>query len=364
MRQSSTNVCMTDLCQQIARETISSMDETFDPCVDFYAYACNRWNSSNGLANEVIAPMIREQLQELFDSGNYTNPTEKKAIDVYDQCISQKRGHSSGGGSLVRVLDDVMGGWSLLKDHYNVSSFRLDDTLVRLQQNDIRTFSDLTVNRNEFSSEENILFFTPPSRLFGRWRLGSLINAHYKPTVRNATAQLMKIWSPVVLRLLIEANTNVHRPTVEKRLEKALMLDVTLAKGSTELVLHRKRLTFGDLKRPPFRSRFLANFLSLFNTMLKASSVEFHATPATQFGVQPQLEYLINLDHTMAQLECEGDAGLATLVDWLWWTALYHLVYRETGTCVELVKAAMPLTVSGMFSRHTYREEPFKRQNC
>ncbi|XP_055350234.1 membrane metallo-endopeptidase-like 1 isoform X3 [Paramacrobiotus metropolitanus] len=331
-RQLSTTLCTSDLCKQTAREIVSSMDENVDPCVDFYAYACNRWNRSSGMANEALVPKIFRQLQELFDSGNYTNPTEQKAIDIYNQCINRTHEKPFDDGSLVRAIDDVLDGWSLLNDHRNVSSFRLEHTLVRLQQNDIRTFSDLTVLRNEFSINENILYFATPSRLFGRWNLEALVNAHNKPTVRNATAQLMNKWTPVVRRLLIAASASVQWSTIEKRLEKALTLDAMLA-----------------AVRAVFRKP--TNFLPLFNAMLKASSVHFHATTATQFGAPLQLEYLLNLDQTMAQLECDGEAGLATLADWLWWTAFYHfhLVYRGTGTCVGLVKATMPLAVSGMF---------------
>ncbi|XP_055347267.1 neprilysin-11-like [Paramacrobiotus metropolitanus] len=198
------------------------MDKTVDPCVDFYAYACNRWNKSSGMVYEVLLPKISKQLQELLDSGYYTNPTEKKAVDIYNQCI---RTHEQpfNDGNLVRTVDDLLGGWSLLRDNDNVSAFRLDDTLVRLQQNGIRTFSDLTTFRNEFSRNENILYFSMPGRLFGRWELD--------PPVHNATAQLMKKWTPAVLRLLITANASVLWSTVEKRLEKAIMLDVMLAKG-------------------------------------------------------------------------------------------------------------------------------------
>ncbi|XP_055347288.1 endothelin-converting enzyme 1-like isoform X2 [Paramacrobiotus metropolitanus] len=253
--------------------------------------------------------------------------------------------------TLARAVEDLLGGWSLLKDHSNVSAFRLEDAFVRLQQNNIRTFSDLTVSRNEFSSNENILFFTIPGRLWVRWGWDALTTAHLTPTVRDGTAQLMKKWAPIVLRLLKAANASVQWSEVEKRLEKALMFDVMLATGPATPVYFRRRLTFGDLSKPPFRSQFFARFLPLFNAMLKALSVKFRATTATQFAVPVQLEYLHNLDRKMAQLEFDGDAGLVTLADWLWWTAIYHYhtVYRGKGTCVGLVKAAMPLTVSGMY---------------
>ncbi|XP_055347272.1 neprilysin-2-like [Paramacrobiotus metropolitanus] len=249
--------------------------------------------------------------------------------------------------TLLSAVDDLLGGWSLLKEYPNVSTFRLDEALVRLQQNDIGTFSDLYVNTNEFSSNENIVFFNMPGRLWVHWGLEAVVT-----TPRNATAQLISKWAPIVHRLLKKANTSVQWSAVEKRLEKALELDVMLATMPTDPVDFLRGSTFGDLSRRPYRSRFITSFLTLFNAMLEASSVKFRATSATQFAI-PILQYLLKLDRTMAQLERDGDAGLVTIADWLWWIAVYHyhLIYRGTGTCAGLVKAAMPLAVSGMFFR-------------
>ncbi|XP_055354756.1 membrane metallo-endopeptidase-like 1 [Paramacrobiotus metropolitanus] len=332
------------------------MDDTIDPCTDFYAYACGRWNVSDQGQAGVLKAKISVQLPELFDNGNYTNPTEKKATNIYKQCIRQADDRPFDDRSLVRAIDALLGGWSLLKRHRSVSAFRLDDALVRLQLNNIVTFGSLSVSRNVLSGNENILFFSKPYRLKWLWEMDALINGHGNLTVSNLTAQLMNKWTPIVQRLLKATNASANWSTVKNRLEKAIRLDVRLAVGRIEIGTVwtykdlQKRLTFGDLSRPPYRSQFLASFLSLFNTMLKASSVKFQATPTTTFGA-PGLEYLMTLDQMMSQLEWDGDAGQTALADWLWWTAVYHyhLSYRGKGTCVRLVKAAMPLAVSRMF---------------
>ncbi|XP_055354750.1 endothelin-converting enzyme 1-like isoform X2 [Paramacrobiotus metropolitanus] len=355
----STPACRSDLCQNVAHEIVSSMDDTIDPCTDFYAYACGRWNVSDPYDRDqsgVLKAKISVQLQELFDNGSYTNPTEKKASDIYNQCIRQANDQPFDDRSLVGAVDDLLGGWSLLEHHRNVSAFRLDDALVRLQLNNIVVYGSLPVSRNVFSSDENILFFVKPYRLSWLWEMEALINGHGNLTVSYLTAQLMNKWTPIVQRLLKATNASADWSTVKNRLEQAIRLDVSLAVGRVEFNTVRTskdiqmRLTFGDLSRPPYRSRFLASFLSLFNTMLKASSVKFQATTTTTFGA-PNSEYIIQLDRKMAQLEWDGDAGRTVLADWLWWISVYHyhLAYRGKGTCVKLVKAAMPLTVSGMF---------------
>ncbi|XP_055347291.1 endothelin-converting enzyme 1-like isoform X2 [Paramacrobiotus metropolitanus] len=330
-QQLSRSVCTSVLCRQVAREIISSMDETVNPCEDFYAYACNRWNSSSGLSHTVLDPKIFKQLQELFESGNYTNPTEKKAVDIYNQCINETRDRPFDVHGLVRAVDDLFGGWSLLKGNPNVSAVRLDEIFLRLQQNNIQSIIHLSVEKNDFSSEQNILFLRMPQRMSDRWGYC----ARY-PSPCNATEHLMNTWTLIISRLLKVANASVHWPTVEKRLEKVLMLDFMMATDPKGSVNFLKRLTFGDLSKPPYRSRFFSSLMPLFNAMLKTSLVKFQATTATEVGdMFPQ--YLLKLDQTMAQLEADGDAGLATIADWLWWTTLYHyyLVFQEAGNCVK-----------------------------
>ncbi|XP_055347280.1 neprilysin-2-like [Paramacrobiotus metropolitanus] len=347
-QQLSTPVCTSDLCHQVAREIVSKLDETVDPCLDFYAYACNRSNSSSGLWSEVLRLKISEQLKKLFDSGNFTNRMEKKAMDIYNQCINETKAGPFDVQTirrLVRAVDGFFSGWSLLKSNPNVSAFRLNDVLLHLQQNDIQTIIRLSVEINDFSSDQNILFFRMPERLYERRGL-----CGRNPSPCNATGQLMTIWKLIVQGLIKVTNASVQWSTVEKRLEKVLLLDFMMATVPNATANVLNRLTFGDLSKPPFRSRFLSSLLPLFNAILTASSVKFQATTATQIGnVFP--EYLLKLDQTMAQLESDGDTGLATLADWFWWTALYHhyLAYIEARNCVQLVKTAMPLTVSGMF---------------
>ncbi|XP_055342679.1 endothelin-converting enzyme 1-like [Paramacrobiotus metropolitanus] len=43
-----TPVCASDLCQEVASDIVANMDETVDPCVDFYAHAFGRWNPTYG----------------------------------------------------------------------------------------------------------------------------------------------------------------------------------------------------------------------------------------------------------------------------------------------------------------------------
>ena len=41
------SVCMTPSCVKLAASVLSSMNESVDPCQDFYNFTCGGWNDDN-----------------------------------------------------------------------------------------------------------------------------------------------------------------------------------------------------------------------------------------------------------------------------------------------------------------------------
>lgn len=41
---SSTNVCTSDACVDLSNQILEALDESIDPCDDFYKFACNKFD--------------------------------------------------------------------------------------------------------------------------------------------------------------------------------------------------------------------------------------------------------------------------------------------------------------------------------
>ncbi|XP_055355679.1 endothelin-converting enzyme 1-like [Paramacrobiotus metropolitanus] len=383
--QNLTSVCTSHLCQRVARAIISNMDSSADPCTDFFDYACRSWNVSHPLlpgenTNSqygIYKKKIANQTKALFESGKYANPTEKKALDLYNQCNKEKPDKRPGGQVVLAIVDELMGGWSLLDSKADTSRLRLDEILGRLQKNDIQTFSSLHVDENILSSDQNILYIMPAnkhlerSRMFSRHEeMDDELPEKRNNTIHTAETALFKPWNDTIALLIRDSGKkDVQMADVQSRLENILLLEVVLSLGVKGATNTSYRAAFGDFSKLPYRSKFLANCVQIFNAMLRASSVNYVATANTTVGIT-MLAYVQNLDKQMEALEADGDKGRRIVADWLWWKAIDHYLDRMSAEysgnsdptdCLTLVKEAMPLTLSEMFFKAYITKETMQK---
>lgn len=125
------NICLTPGCVHAASKLLESMDQTIEPCDDFYNFACGNFIKNTIIPDEkvsvntfsLIGDKLQEQLRTLIVEAPL--PGESKpftlAKDLYKACMNKTLIEERGVKPLIDI-SDKLGGWPVVKGD------RWDDT--------------------------------------------------------------------------------------------------------------------------------------------------------------------------------------------------------------------------------------------
>lgn len=114
------NICLTQECVKTAASLLNAMDQTVDPCEDFFRYACGTWNKLHMIPQdkssistfEVMSDDLQVILKGLLEepANNYDNSATIKAKTFYKSCMSPVQIEAIGDKPLRDVIKEL-GGW-------------------------------------------------------------------------------------------------------------------------------------------------------------------------------------------------------------------------------------------------------------
>lgn len=140
----STTVCTSKECKNIARYVKRSMNQTVDPCSDFYQFTCGGWIKKNPIPktsssfstfaklNSHVEKALRIIIED--KTGKYDNEYTKKAKIFYKSCMDLKNIDKLGAKPLVDLIRDVGASALFEPGHWDERNWNLKQTLLHVQK--------------------------------------------------------------------------------------------------------------------------------------------------------------------------------------------------------------------------------------
>ncbi|KAK7072003.1 hypothetical protein SK128_020725, partial [Halocaridina rubra] len=125
------NICTTANCIISASNLIESVDDSVNPCDDFYQYACGRWMEKNPVPEstyvwsqfEVLDNQVNNALNTILSSPNVNDSKPTSQLKVfYKACMNFSQLETLGVSPLTDFLKQY-GGWPMTQERWNGTAF-------------------------------------------------------------------------------------------------------------------------------------------------------------------------------------------------------------------------------------------------
>jgi len=226
------DLCLTQECVTASSRILNSMDLSVDPCDDFYTFSCGNWieehiisesQSSVSVFNDLrdsVSKTLKNVLEEETSQVLKSKTSVQKAKDFYASCMDTVKIDAAGAGPVMDLIQE-MGGWPILGDQFDESSFVLEEVLGKFRAV-YGTYSVITsyVGADSKSSLDYILHLDQPS-------LGLPNRDYYlDPTTRDRTVPSYKQY---IINFLMELDSSLDKTVVNDFADMVVAFETDLA---------------------------------------------------------------------------------------------------------------------------------------
>ncbi|CAF4100223.1 unnamed protein product, partial [Adineta steineri] len=172
--ENTSDLCLTPYCIKAANYLLESIDETINPCENFYEFACGKYiknaiissESSEQSTMSQISKKLRYTIADLLSSSSSNRTKKSKAITnarrLYSSCIDEGAIETEGVDVIMSMINKELGGWPVLQGSaWNESTFDFDRLMLKLSQYNSYIFYTVNTDVDEKSSSVRSIHIRP-----------------------------------------------------------------------------------------------------------------------------------------------------------------------------------------------------------
>ncbi|XP_076315329.1 neprilysin-1-like isoform X2 [Tachypleus tridentatus] len=160
-------VCLSAECVKTAASLLLAMDQTADPCEDFFQYACGTWNKRHVIPEdrssistfEVLADELQIILKGLLEeaANSYDNSATIKAKTFYKSCMKTNQIDAIGDKPLRDVMKKIKD-WPVTNRKWKIPSWSIEKLLGVIRGDyDLGIIIEQWVGPDDKNSSVNII---------------------------------------------------------------------------------------------------------------------------------------------------------------------------------------------------------------
>lgn len=142
-------VCTTSACLETAKNVMKWMDDSVDPCDNFYEFACGKFINTTEIPDEKssvdsfvrVQDLVEKQLREIINEDE--QPDEPRAFSLVKRlnkaCLNRDIIEERGNQPLLDLMEHF-GGWPVVKgDSWTEDSFDWTETIKKMRTHGLNT---------------------------------------------------------------------------------------------------------------------------------------------------------------------------------------------------------------------------------
>ncbi|XP_012940735.1 endothelin-converting enzyme homolog [Aplysia californica] len=159
--------CLTEECVSAASRLKSYMDDSVEPCNNFYEYACGGWLKKQVLEPDELKKDVgtsigdanRIKIKSLLEVSSRANDSDYKVKPraFYKACINEDKLEKRGSRPFFALLNEV-GPFPALDPNWNETKFSLEETLVNLAKLALMPIVTVAVQRDLKDTQVNRIY--------------------------------------------------------------------------------------------------------------------------------------------------------------------------------------------------------------